>query len=102
MRSFFLLTRFLPAFPFLLLDGGFHISFVDRRIIYVPLSFSTFLGDVRREFMQRLSAALHGTLGSHLRDALQEGNLDVVACLFLPPFLFCLVVSIRVSLAFSL
>jgi hypothetical protein len=33
---------------------------------------------------------------------LQEGNRDVVACLFLPPFLFCLVVSIHVSLAFSL
>jgi hypothetical protein len=32
--------------------------------------FRRFLGDVRREFMQRLSAALHGTLGSYLRDAL--------------------------------
>jgi hypothetical protein len=31
--------------------------------------FRRFLGDVRREFMQRLSAALHVTLGSYLRDA---------------------------------
>jgi hypothetical protein len=31
--------------------------------------------------MQRLSAALHCFLGSYLRDALQEGNVDVVACL---------------------
>jgi hypothetical protein len=26
--------------------------------------------------MQRLSAALHGTLGSYLRDAFQEGSAD--------------------------
>jgi hypothetical protein len=38
-----------------------------RRSTYVP--FSALLGDVRREFMQRLSASLHGTLGSYLRDA---------------------------------
>jgi hypothetical protein len=31
--------------------------------------------------MQRLSAALHGTLGSYPLDALQEGSVDVVACL---------------------
>jgi hypothetical protein len=37
--------------------------------------------DVRREFMKRLSATLHGTLSSYLRDALQEGSADVVACL---------------------
>jgi hypothetical protein len=42
-----------------------------RRSTYVP--FRHFLGDVRREFMQRLSAALHGTLGSYLRDAFHEG-----------------------------
>jgi hypothetical protein len=41
-----------------------------RRTTYVP--FRRFWGDVRREFMQRLSAALHGTMGSYLRDALQE------------------------------
>jgi hypothetical protein len=34
--------------------------------------------------MQRLSAALHGTLGSCLRDALHEGRVDVVACLHAP------------------
>jgi hypothetical protein len=38
-----------------------------RRSISVP--FRRFLTDVRREFMQRLSDALHGTLGSYLRDA---------------------------------
>jgi hypothetical protein len=53
-----------------------------RRTTYFP--FRRFLGDVRREFMQRLSAALHGTLGSYLRDALQEGSADVVVCLPVP------------------
>jgi hypothetical protein len=63
-------------------------------------------GDMRREFMQRLSAALHGTLGSYLRDALQEVGTDAVTrplvprahvfFLFLlfarwPPLLFILV-----------
>jgi hypothetical protein len=40
-------------------------------------------GDVRRkESVQRLSAALNGTLGSYLRDTLQEqGSADVVALL---------------------
>jgi hypothetical protein len=44
---------------------------------------------VRREFVQHslyyynilLSIALHCTLGSYLRDALQEGSADAVACL---------------------
>jgi hypothetical protein len=31
--------------------------------------------------MQRFLAALHGILDSYLRDALQEGSVDVVACL---------------------
>jgi hypothetical protein len=53
-----------------------------RRSTCVP--FRRFLGDVRREFMQRLSAALHGTLGSYLSDALQEGSADAVACLPVP------------------
>jgi hypothetical protein len=44
----------------------------------------TFWWDVRREFMQRLSTALHGTLGSYLRDALQEGSAGAVACLPVP------------------
>jgi hypothetical protein len=34
--------------------------------------------------MQRLSAPLHGTLGSYLRDALQEGSAPVVAYLPVP------------------
>jgi hypothetical protein len=41
-------------------------------------------GDVRREFMQRRSATLHGTLGSYLRDAFQEGSADAVAYLPIP------------------
>jgi hypothetical protein len=56
---------------------------------------------VRREFLQiRLSAALCGTLGSYLRDALQEeGSADAVACFPVPRaqacggFSFCFVVS---------
>jgi hypothetical protein len=36
------------------------------------------------EIMQRHSAALHGTLGSYLREALQEGSADTVACLPVP------------------
>jgi hypothetical protein len=43
--------------------------------------FRRFWGDVRREFMQRIVVDLHGTLGSYLRDALQEGSADAVACL---------------------
>jgi hypothetical protein len=33
---------------------------------------------------RRFSAALHGTLGSYLRDALQEGSGDAAACLPVP------------------
>jgi hypothetical protein len=36
------------------------------------------------EFMQRFSSTLRGTLGSYLRDALQEGSADAVACLPVP------------------
>jgi hypothetical protein len=46
--------------------------------------FRRFLRDVRRELMERLSAARHGTLGSRLRDALHEGSADAVACLPVP------------------
>jgi hypothetical protein len=53
-----------------------------RRATYIP--FRRFLGDVRRESMQRLSVALHGTLGSCLRDALREGSADAVAGLPFP------------------
>jgi hypothetical protein len=48
-----------------------------RRSTYIR--FRRFWGDVRREFMQRLFAALHGTMGSNLRDAFQEGSADAVA-----------------------
>jgi hypothetical protein len=36
------------------------------------------------DFSQRLFAALSGTSGSYLRDALQEGSVDDVACLLAP------------------
>jgi hypothetical protein len=47
-------------------------------------TFRRFLGEVRREFMQRLSMVLHDTLGYYLRDALHEGSVDAVACLPAP------------------
>jgi hypothetical protein len=53
-----------------------------RRSTFVP--FRRFLGDVRREFMQRLFADFHSIVGSYLRDALHEGSADVVACLHVP------------------
>jgi hypothetical protein len=53
-----------------------------RRTTYVLLR--RFWGDVRREFMQHPFAALPRTLGSYPRDALHEGNDDVVACLRVP------------------
>jgi hypothetical protein len=49
-------------------DSYVRMQHFVRRSTSVP--FRRFWGDVRREFMQRLSAALHGTLGSYLRDAL--------------------------------
>jgi hypothetical protein len=77
-----------------------------RRTTYVP--FRRFLGDVRREFMQRLFAALHGTLGSYLRDGFRRAVLTLWhAFLFLgltfspsflllawwPPLLYFLVIN---------
>jgi hypothetical protein len=60
---------------------GFQMNFATIRERIVM----GFWGDVRREFTQRLSAALHGTLGSYLRDAFQEGNnANAVACLRVP------------------
>jgi hypothetical protein len=56
--------------------------FVRRTTYYVP--FWRFWGDVRREFMQHLSATLHVTVGSYLRDAFQEGSADAVACPHVP------------------
>jgi hypothetical protein len=86
-------------------DIHVHMQHFVRRSTYVP--FRRCLGDVRREFMERLFVALHGTLGSYLRDALQEGSAQVLmmwhASLFLglrfsPLFLsFCLVASVTFS-----
>jgi hypothetical protein len=53
-----------------------------RRTTSIP--FRRFWGEVRREFVQSLSVALHGTLGSYVRDALHEGSVDAVACLLVP------------------
>jgi hypothetical protein len=54
-----------------------------RRCTLVP--FRRFLAYMRREFMQRVSVVLHGTLGRpNLRDALHEGGACVVACLNAP------------------
>jgi hypothetical protein len=53
-----------------------------RRPTFVP--FRRPGGDAWREVMQRIFAALHGTLGSYLRDALQEGSVDDVAYLHVP------------------
>jgi hypothetical protein len=56
--------------------------FVSRS---TSLPFRRFMGDVSREFMQRLYAALHGSLGSYLRDAaFQEGSANAVAYLPVP------------------
>jgi hypothetical protein len=82
-------------------DSYVRMQHFVRRSTYFP--FRHFWGDVRREFMQRLSAAFHGTLGSYLRDAFQEGSADAVACLpflglrFFPLFFFCLVASTAFS-----
>jgi hypothetical protein len=70
------------------------------------VSFLRFLEDVRQEFMQRLFAALHGTLGSYLRDALHEGGASALACyLFLGPrqvgFFLLTPLCLMVSKAFS-
>jgi hypothetical protein len=43
------------------------IYLVDRLATYVP--FRRCLGGLRRDFMQRLSVVVDGTLGSYLRDA---------------------------------
>jgi hypothetical protein len=68
-------------------DGHASILFLGLRPVgfFPPFAFrSTSFHDVRREFMQRLSAARHRILGSYLRDALQEGGADAVACLPVP------------------
>jgi hypothetical protein len=63
-------------------DNYVRMQHFVRRTTSVP--FRRFLGDVRREFMQRLFVALHGTVGSYLRDAFREGNAHAVACLHVP------------------
>jgi hypothetical protein len=70
--------------------------FVCRSTLLCP--FSVFLGDVRREFMQRRFVALHGTMGSYLRDAFQEGMPSCSSGLGLFLFSsFCLVASTAFS-----
>jgi hypothetical protein len=49
-------------------DSFVRMQHFVRLSTYVP--FRHFWGNVRLEFMQRLSVALHGTLGFYLRDAL--------------------------------
>jgi uncharacterized YccA/Bax inhibitor family protein len=49
--------------------------------------------DVGHEFMQGLLAALHGILGTYLRDALHEGRGDCVACISRISGLVCLIFS---------
>jgi hypothetical protein len=49
---------------------------------------------MRREFPQRLDAALHGTLGFYLRDALPEGSAGAVAYLPVPRAKACGVFSL--------
>jgi hypothetical protein len=74
-----LLTLVVSALTFIM--SVCNISFVALLMFL----FNAFLGDVRREFMQLLSAALHGSLDSYLRDALQEeGSADALACLPVP------------------
>jgi hypothetical protein len=53
--------------------------------------------------MQRLSAPLHGTLSSYLRDAFQEGSADAVAFLFFglrffPLSFFYLLINFLISI----
>ena len=69
-----------------LLLVGAHLHVRIQRFVRLSTSVPIwrFWGDVRREFMQCLSAALHGTPGSYLRDAFQDGSADVVACLHVP------------------
>jgi hypothetical protein len=62
-------------------DSYVRMQHFVRRFTSVP--FRRFWGDVRREFMQLLSAP-YGIMGSYLRDAFQEGSADAVACLPVP------------------
>jgi hypothetical protein len=68
--------------PSLRYDSYVRMEHFVRQSTFVP--FRRFLGDVRREFVQLLSTTLYGTWGSYRRDALEEGNIDVVAYLLVP------------------
>jgi hypothetical protein len=57
-------------------DNYVRMQHFVRRSTSVP--FRRFWGQVRCEFMQRLSTAFHGTRGFYLRDAFKEGNVDTV------------------------
>jgi hypothetical protein len=61
-----------------------YVPMQDFARLTTCVPFRRFWGDVQREFMQPLSGALHGTLSSYFRDALQEGSADAVACLPVP------------------
>jgi hypothetical protein len=65
-------------------DTDFRMKDFVRRYAFAPSH--RFLGDVGRDFMQRLSVVLHGTLGFYLylRNALEEGSVHLVACLPFP------------------
>jgi hypothetical protein len=76
-----------------------------HRTAFVP--FRRFSGGRATKFMQRLSLALHDTLGSYLRDALQEGSVDAGTCPHVPrvgffPFFFVLLGGLRHSPLFFL
>jgi hypothetical protein len=63
-------------------DSYVRMQHFVRRSTFVPCRRCG--GDMRREFMQRLSSALHGTMVSHLRHASQKGSAAAVACLHVP------------------
>jgi hypothetical protein len=65
------------------LRSGNHVC-MQHYVLRNNFPFRRYLGHVRREFMQHLFVALHGTLSSYLRDALHEGSANVVACLLVP------------------
>jgi hypothetical protein len=81
----------MSACNILRFDNYVRMQHFVRRSTYV--TFRRFWGDVRRESTERLSAALHGTLGSYLRNALHEGNDDTVTCLHIPRAKACGVFS---------
>jgi hypothetical protein len=69
--------------PVMMILSTMHRWMIPSHKLFMFL-FWRFFGDVRREFIQRLSATLHGTFGSYLRDAFQEGSVDAVTCLLVP------------------